>query len=302
LRAGKGNNYEGGVRVPLIVRVPGVTKAGKKSKVITSTVDHYASLLELLDIPFPQDVVTDGVSYVKALKGKNYERSPIYSTFCHNVVATGNRANISMRQGPWRLYKFYYDGSNQEHRYELYNLDDDIGETKNLAAEMPEKVVAMTKLLDAHVDEAGILLPQKNANYAGNVADAWVGSDDTHISVSKKTLKIESMGKTPSVESFFTPNIGGCSLCLKFELKSNSEGNGNVSWIEGNRDKYSKEKTVAFSVVHDNNWHAYKVALPIDGRLTRIKIQPSTNKGNINLKNIELVDTEGYFIRDWPLY
>ena len=147
LRAGKGNNYEGGVRVPLIVRVPGVTKGGKKSKVITSTVDHYASLLELLDIPFPEGLVTDGNSYVDALKGKKYLREPIYSTFCHNVIATGNRANISMRQGPWRLYKFYFDGPNQEHRYELYNLDDDPGEKDNLYRQFPEIESSLEKLL-----------------------------------------------------------------------------------------------------------------------------------------------------------
>src|SRR5699024_10357418 len=130
----KGNNYEGGVRVPLIVKVPGLTKSGTVSKVVTSTVDHYPTLLELLDIPFPDNVVTDGVSFVPALKGESYKRPPIYSTFNHNVVATGNRANISMRHGPWKLYKFYYDGKDREHRFELYNLDQDIGENHDLSA------------------------------------------------------------------------------------------------------------------------------------------------------------------------
>ena len=95
LRAGKGNNYEGGVRVPLIVRVPGVTKAGKKSSVVTSTVDHYKSMLELVDIPYPDNVVTDGVSYVDALKGEKYERAPIYSTFSSYQPATGMSENLT---------------------------------------------------------------------------------------------------------------------------------------------------------------------------------------------------------------
>lgn len=302
LRAGKGNNYEGGVRVPMIVRVPGVTKAGKESEVITSTVDHYTSLLELLDIPFPEDLVTDGVSYVDALKGKKYERKPIYSTFCHNVIATGNRANISMRQGPWRLYKFYFDGPNQEHRYELYNLDKDISETNNLADKMPDKVLAMTALLDAHAEEAGILLAQKNENYKGNVADAWVGSDDTEISVAEKVLHIKSTGTKPSVETFFTPNVSNCTFFMKFEMKSTSKGDGNVSWNEGNEKSYLAEKVSTFKSTHDGEWHQYKVELPLKGRLSTLRIQPSTDKGEVELRNIELVSEEDYLIRDWPLY
>jgi arylsulfatase A-like enzyme len=302
LRAGKGNNYEGGVRVPMIVRVPGVTKAGKKSEVVTSTVDHYKSLLELLDIPFPEELITDGVSYVDALKGKKYDREPIYSTFCHNVIATGNRANISMRQGPWRLYKFYFDGSNQEHRYELYNLDKDISETNNLADKMPKKVLAMTKLLDAHAEEAGILLPHKNENYEGNVADAWQGSNDTEISVANKVMQIKATGTNPGIETYFTPNVSNCTFYLKFEMKSTSKGDGTISWKEGGEKTYLPEKVNDFKSIHDGNWHQYKVEMPIKGTLKVMKIQPSSDRGEMQLRNIELVTAEDYYIRDWPLY
>lgn len=302
LRAGKGNNYEGGVRVPLIVRVPGVTKAGKKSKVVTSTIDHYASLLELLDIPFPEGLVTDGVSYVDALKGKKYEREPVYFTFCNHTVATGNRPNISMRQGPWKFYKFYFDGPNQEHRYELYNLDEDIGERNNLAEKMPERVLEMTSLLDAHAEEAEILLPQKNTNYTGNVADAWIGSKDTKISVANKTLKIVSNGKKPSVETVFTPNVNKCTFYLKFKMKSTSDGDGSIFWKEGREKEYSDRKSNSFAPIHNGKWQQYRVPISLSGRLNSIKIQPSTNKGEIELSDIELVTEENYLIRDWPLY
>ena len=302
LRAGKGNNYEGGVRVPLIVRVPGVTKAGKKSAVVTSTVDHYKSLLELLGIPFPDNVVSDGVSYVDALKGEEYEREPIYSTYCHNAPATGGRANISMRQGPWRLYKFYYDGLDREHRYELYNLKKDIGETKNLADKLPQRVEAMTKLLDAHVEEAEILLPQKNENYTGNVADAWQGSSDTEIRVENKVLNIKSTGSSPEIETYFTPNSSNCTFYLKFEMKSNSTGNGSIAWREGREKTYLPEKLTDFKSIHDGNWHPYKVEMPINKVLKVLKIQPSSGKGMIELRNIELVSTDDHYIRDWPLY
>jgi len=302
LRGGKGINYEGGVRVPMMVRVPGLTKAGEKSDVVTNSTDHYKTLLELVNVPYPNDLVSDGVSYVQALKGKEYEREPFYSTFCHNVKATGNRANISMRQGPWRLYKFYFDGDKREHRYELYNLDEDIGEKNNLADKMPKRVKSMTKLLDNHVKEAGILLPQKNTAYEGNVADAWKGSENTEISVSGKVLKISSKGANPTIETGFVPNLRNCSYFLKFEMKSKSKGEGNIAWKEGNEEMYSADKVSTFKSIHDNKWHNYRVEIPLTSLLKTIKIQPSSGKGSIELRNISLVTADDYYIRDWPLY
>ena len=302
LRAGKGINYEGGVRVPMIVRAPGVTKAGTISDVVVSSVDHYASLLELLKIPFPEEVQTDGVSYVKALKGKKYERAAIYSTFCHNVVATGNRANISMREGPWRLYKFYFDGVDREHRYELYNLDTDIGETKNLADEMPERVKEMVAKLDAHAEEAGILLPRLNTDYAGNVADAWVGSADTEISVADKILSIQANGASPSVETYYTPNVLDTTFLLEFEMKSESSGAGSISWKPGGENDYTEQNSTPFETIHDGNWHKYSVKMPLKGRLNVLRIAPSGGPGEIELRNIKLVTEDGYYIRDWPMY
>lgn len=313
LRAGKGINYEGGTRVPLIVKVPGLTKAGTKSKVVVSTVDHYSSLLELLGIPMDENVLTDGVSYIPALKKKEYLREPIYSTFCHYTPATGGRPNISMRHGPWRFYKFYFDGLDREHRYELYNLEEDIGETHNLAEEMPEKVQEMLTQLDAHVEEAGILLPQLNQGYIGNVADAWQGSEDTKISVSDKMLLIESTGNTPSVETVFTPNVFDATFLFKFEMKSNSSGLGRLFWKDQNDTDYKKYMATDFVPVesmnvstiesnHDGNWHQYSIEMPLVGRLKTIGIQPSAGEGVIEIRNMELTTLEGYYIRDWPLY
>ena len=302
LRAGKGNNYEGGVRVPHIVKVPGLTKVNTFSKVVTSSVDHYSTLMELLDISVPENQVSDGFSYVKALKGKNYKRAPIYSTFCHNVAATGNRANISMRHGPWRLYKFYFDGPNRGHRYELYNLDNDISESKNLAVEMPERVKKMTDQLDAHVKEAKILLPQKNENYVGNVADAWFGSENTKISVSNRILKIKSNGTNPSIETVYTPSTGTGDFYLNFEMKSSAKGDGEIAWKVAGDKEYLKNNLTKFKTKSNNQWNQYKVEISLAKNLSTIRLQVAGSIGDIEIKNIELVTKDGYYICDWPLY
>ncbi len=302
LRAGKGINYEGGVRVPLIVKVPGLTRAGTESDVVISTVDHYTSILELLNIPFPESVLTDGVSYVPALRGKEYVREPIYSTFCHYTPATGGRANISMRHGPWRFYKFYFDGPNREHRYELYNLEEDIGEKHNLAGEMPGKVQEMLTRLDAHAEEADILLPRLNQNYSGNVADAFQGSADTRISVADKVLVIESTGQEPSVETVFTPNVSDGTFLLEFEMRSESDGPGKLDWKAAGEDEYLPQNSTHLEGIHDGAWHKYSLELPLTGRLSTLRIQPSAAKGEIGIRNLVLLTTDGYYIRDWPMF
>jgi hypothetical protein len=302
LRSGKGDNYEGGVRVPLMVRVPGMTRAGTTSGVITSTVDHFISLLELLRIPAPEGWKTDGESYVRALKGESYSRGPIYSTFCHNIVATGNRANISMRHGPWRLYKFFYDGEGQSHRYELYNLEEDISETRNLAGEQPEKVKEMSELLEAHIQEAEILLPHKNDDYAGNVAAGWMGSEDTKVSVRDKILSIQSRGNEPWVETVYTPNVSDTTFVMEFEMKSESRGDGGVGWIYRKGRERIEGGPTPLSMIHDGSWHKYQASVDLQGILSTIRIIPSSGSGDIQIRNIRLVTMDGYYIRDWPLY
>jgi len=207
-----------------------------------------------------------------------------------------------MRHGPWRLYKFYFDGPNQEHRYELYNLDNDISETINLAAEMPERVKKMAEQLDAHAEEAKILLPQKNENYAGNTADAWFGSDNTKISVSNKILKIESNGTNPSVETVFTPSTGKGDFYLKFEMKSAAKGDGEIAWKEAGDKEYLENNVSKFETKSNNQWMQYKVKISLAKHLNTIRLQPASDIGDIEIKNIELLTKDGYYIRDWPLH
>jgi hypothetical protein len=85
-------------------------------------------------------------------------------------------------------------------------------------------------------------------------------------------------------------------------MKSNSTGNGSIAWREGREKTYLPEKLTNFKSIHDGNWHPYKVEMPINKVLKVLKIQPSSGKGMIELRNIELVSTDDHYIRDWPLY
>jgi len=166
LRAGKGNNYEGGVRVPLIVRWPGRIEPGSVSDALVSSPDLYPTLLELAGLSKKPEAHVDGHSFAEALRGDDYARpEPIFSHFPHYFPRPGNIPNTSLREGPWKLYKFWFDGPEQTHRYELYNLDTDIGENVDLAEIYPGRVERMKAEMQALLDETNALLPRKNPDY-----------------------------------------------------------------------------------------------------------------------------------------
>jgi hypothetical protein len=163
-------------------------------------------------------------------------------------------------------------------------------------------VKEMSALMEAHIAEAEILLPQKNENYAGNVAAGWLGSDDTEVSVKDRIMRVKSSGNEPWVETVYTPNIFDATFALTFEMKSASRGTGAVSWTchGQNRDEITGSTT--FNAIHDGNWHVYRTEMPLTGILNTLRIIPGRGPGDIQIRNIRLVTRDGYYIRDWPLY
>lgn len=140
LRSGKGSLYEGGTRVPFIVRWPGVTKAGSSCDVPTVHVDLFPTLAEIGKAAAPEGQPLDGESLVPLLRdpAASLRREAIYQHFPGYLGAgtgTWRTTPVGLIQsGEWKLMEFFEDG-----RLELYHLKNDIGEQKNLAAEMPEK-------------------------------------------------------------------------------------------------------------------------------------------------------------------
>lgn len=165
LQAGKGNNYEGGSRVPLIVKWPGRVEPNTWNDTVSISYDYFPTLLEICGIDTPAEAVLDGVSLVPALQGELMERPPIVSMFGHTVLATGNVSNVWVRDDDWKLLRFFHTGPNQSHHYELYDLSVDPSESNNLALSHPCEVERLSAWLDQHLEESETLLPRKNPNY-----------------------------------------------------------------------------------------------------------------------------------------
>jgi arylsulfatase A-like enzyme len=159
-RAGKGWPYEGGVRVPWIVRAPGFTKEGSVCETAVISTDFYPTFLELAGLPLPPEQHRDGVSLVPLLKGGELQRAaPLFWHYPHY----GNQGGApcgAIRDGDWKLIEWYEDGA-----LELFNLRSDIGEVKNLAAGQPAKVKELHARLVAWRTEVGALMPASNPNF-----------------------------------------------------------------------------------------------------------------------------------------
>ena len=224
LRNGKGNNYEGGVRIPLIVRWPGVTQAGSVNPSVVSSVDHYPAILEMTGQQPRPETHKDGVSYVPALKGENFDRGPTICDMPRFVYSTLNIPNTFVRQGDWKMYRFWYDNPDgQTHRYELYNLKDDIGEQRNLAADNPEKLRELADTLDAFYEKSKVLGYHPNRAYNKRTVGTWFAtSDDGEITAKNGALalKSEKPGYTVA-NNYFAP--GGRLGILSFEARSATE-------------------------------------------------------------------------------
>lgn len=164
LRGGKGMLYEGGVRVPLLIRQPFGTPRGATCHVPVTSIDFYPTLLEVCGVEQPADVALDGESLVPLLKepktGK-LNRAALtwhfpgylqgYGTSNWRTTPAG-----SIRMGDYKLIEFFEDGT-----LELYNLADDIGEKNNLVEAQPEVAKRLHDALVAWREQVNAPMPRR---------------------------------------------------------------------------------------------------------------------------------------------
>jgi arylsulfatase A-like enzyme len=155
LRSGKGSLYEGGVRVPAIVRWPGVTPAGGVSHTPVSSVDFFPTLLSIAGLS--STVRGDGTNLTPLLRNPSAKlnREALYFHYPHYYATTTPVSSI--RVGDWKLLEYYEDG-----KLELYNLAQDPGEANDLAAANRESALNLRKRLHVWLDEVGAQLPTPN--------------------------------------------------------------------------------------------------------------------------------------------
>jgi uncharacterized sulfatase len=192
LREGKGSPYEGGIRVPLIMRWPGQVKPGSEYSTSVHTVDFYPTFAALAGATPPANHKLDGVSLLPLFEQTGeINRGAIFWHMPTYTVMYGRTPCAVVRQGDWTFIHWFGDyldprGFTPDQtpygklvigpRTELYNLRDDIGETRELAATNPDKAKELRAALDAWFRDTSAALPTKNPDFdeknwwRGNVA------------------------------------------------------------------------------------------------------------------------------------
>lgn len=166
LRDEKGTVFEGGIRVPFIVKWPGVVERGSSSQALMASPDIFPTFADIAGAELPASQIVDGESLVPVLKGgEQSDDRAIYFHYphYHHMVPAG-----AVHQGDWKLIEFYDDS-----HVELYNLADDIGESHDLSEALPVKVADLRALLAAWREDAGALMPTVNERFDPERRGEW---------------------------------------------------------------------------------------------------------------------------------
>jgi arylsulfatase A-like enzyme len=175
-RGGKGRQWQGGIRAPYYVHVPGLTKAESLSNAPATGMDFYPTILELAGLPLKPKQHLDGISLLPALKGETMGKRDLFWHYPHYGNQGGEPSAIII-SGDKKLIHYYEDGRN-----ELYDVKADVGEQTDIIATHPELASKMKQKLDRWLADTGALIPEQ----------------DERFDAAKKKLQLES-AKTKGV-------------------------------------------------------------------------------------------------------
>ncbi len=158
-REGKGWMYEGGTRVPLIIRYPQMVRPGSRCSVPVTTPDFYPTFMELAGADSALLEGTDGVSLLPLMQGAGIGSRPIFWHYPH-YGNQGGTPGSSVILGQYKLIEFFED-----QRCELYDISADFGEQQNIAGRQPQTVKKLRELLHRWQEEVGALFPKANEDF-----------------------------------------------------------------------------------------------------------------------------------------
>ena len=156
-RGGKAWVYEGGIREPLFIRWPGKTQTGVEITTPVISTDFYPTMLDMAGLPLKPKQHLDGLSLAGLLKGEQDQlgRKDLYFHFPHDHTVNGMGASGAVRSGDYKLVERFANG-----KLELFNLKDDVGETKDLSLKFPEITKELHKKMQIWRKETNSMMPK----------------------------------------------------------------------------------------------------------------------------------------------
>lgn len=300
LRDGKGTLYEGGTRVPLMWCWPGKIEAGTTSDAIVGHIDLYPTLLDLLGIAKRDTQKIDGVSYAKVLKQTGtIESKAFFNYFPH--AGNGRAGGVSVRSEDWKLIRWFGFAPGNPERFELYNLRDDLSETKNLAAEQPARVKELDAFIDGFLADTGATYPRPNPVFKpvtnatpqgkaheGDPLQGWKARSCEAV-VANGLLSIT--GKPNAFLGYAMGKVTGPTT-VKVRLRSSNAADSKVEWMPKGAAEPSNVKSVPFKII-SGDWQEVSVNVAEEGTLGTMRLYVPASQQPVEIDWIEVTPVKG---------
>ncbi|MCA9123426.1 MAG: sulfatase [Planctomycetaceae bacterium] len=291
LREGKGRIYEGGQRVPLLIRWPGHIQAGSTSDAVVGPIDMYPTILGAAGLDQPRGHIVDGESLLPVLmQTGNLKREAYFTWFPHLIPA------VSVRQGDWKLIRRFEPHPSYPDIHELYNLKKDIGETNNLAKQMPDRVKQLDTLIDQFVKQTDALYPKPNPAYVATPSN----TDPTEGLVPRSCELISADGAIRVVARGRLPFLGTARVKLNGPLKLTlvarcaSGGKGSVHWkTSGQEDFPETGQSIDYELPAGESWQEVIIDLPVQGQSQIVRLYLPADQSSVELRSIRFRDGQG---------
>lgn len=297
LREGKGRIYEGGQRVPLMVRWPGRIAPGTTSDAVVAAVDYYPTILDAVGADLPQGQVVDGVSLMPVLKGTgSLGREAVFTWFPHLIPA------VSVRAGDWKLIYRWEPHREYPETRELYDLGKDPGESRNLANVHPERVAKLERLIEQFMVDTGAAAPIPNPATKAPGAPESVAAAVTSeglvprlatLKLAEGALVVTGTGPRPFLGTAQARFSG--PLKVELELQAPEGGSGLLQWRTSAQEDFPKEgQVVDYTVAASAGWQRVSLSLPVEGVSGTIRLYlPVTNGKTVAIRSYRIIGSDG---------
>ena len=325
LRGGKGGIHEGGVRVPAVVVWPGVTRPGSRSDVRIQSTDLYPTILRMLNVDRPTGHWIDGVDFAKALRGEAMDRGPMFTHVPgHGATPHWLPPSMSVHHGDWKLIRTFHYGDEGNHEYRLYNLREDIGESKNLAASEPEKVAELDKLIEDYIVEAKVVVPLPNPEFDSSKFDpskvgvqpgglkmppsfqasqqrsggtkpaaaiskssmmGWIAKN-AEATVEGDSLRVSPAGRQPFIANAKVRSVGPVDVRLR--VRTQTKGTARLQWRTAGQEKFPQTGQSKSLDIASGDWQEINVPLANEAALVHLRLFLSDSKRTTEIDWIEI--------------
>jgi arylsulfatase A-like enzyme len=323
LRGGKATLFEGGTRVPCVVVLPGLSTPNTCNDSLVQSEDFCPTLVDLLDLAKPNDQAFDGSSIKASLLGATIRDRYLFQYFPHSpTVPDWLPPSVSVHHQDWKLIRIFHGGEQGAHRYLLFNLKEDLGESVNLADRHPELVRELDNKIELFLNETDAVVPIPNPRFDPSQYDPtlegksqpkrtsatksasstltngkWIQDENDAVLQGWKvrncqgfveggSLKLEKLNPN-SFLGFAAGKHQGLSQ-VKFRLKG-SVGEAHVDWLPDGPG--APAKVVMYRSTSDQ-WQEITVEIPADSALGIVRIYFPANSRIVEVDSIEITSRE----------